>query len=330
MLLSSVACAGFGLSGGALAFGAWFLLNGLAQSTGWPGNTRVVAEWTTRENRGTVMGLWSTCYQLGGLVATVLAGQLAARFGWRSAMLVPAAALFAVGIVVLTSLPRAPAMTLVPSAAGPAPVTPSVPASAWSAQLGVLRSRVLWSFGASYFFIKLVRYALLFWLPYYLATAHGYSTGKAANVSVAFDAGAVVGVIVIGRLADRAPLSHAALSALSVALLVPVLGAHRALGLEGELGEVLMLALVGALLVGPESLLSGAAAQNAGGSAAAATATGFVNGLGSFGALLQGLVVPPLAARFGWSALFPVLAVLSLGAVLALVPTLRGARSKVR
>jgi len=327
MLLSAVACLGFGLSGGAIAFGAWFLLNGLAQSTGWPGNTRVVADWTSPESRGTAMGLWSTCYQVGGLVATVLAGQLAARFGWRSAMFVPAAALFAVGILVLVALPAPPAVVLAATAETPV-ATRGTRRVAWRAQLDALQNRTLWSFGASYFFIKLVRYALLFWLPYYLATAHGYSTGKAANVSVAFDAGAFVGVIVIGRLADRAPLSHAALSALFIVLLVPVLGAHRLLGLEGELGEMFVLALVGALLVGPESLLSGAAAQAAGGPAAAATATGFVNGLGSFGALLQGLVVPPLAARFGWQALFPVLAVLAFGAVLALVPALRGAKSR--
>ena len=37
MLVSAVACVGFGLSGGALALGAWVFLNGLAQSTGWPG-----------------------------------------------------------------------------------------------------------------------------------------------------------------------------------------------------------------------------------------------------------------------------------------------------
>lgn len=330
MLVSALACAGFGLSGGAVAFGVWFFVNGLAQSTGWPGNNRVVAEWTTRENRGTVMGFWSTCYQAGGIAATVLAGQLAVRFGWRSAMLVPSALMAAVGLVVLASLPSPPAAEVQLASKHSADaqvVRHEGDQEEWRPQLTVLRNRLLWSFGASYFFIKLVRYALLFWLPYYLATAHGYSTDKAANVSVAFDAGAAVGVIVIGRLADRAPLSHAALSALFVALLVPVLGAQRVLGLGSGLGEIVLLAVVGALLVGPESLLSGAAAQTLGGPHGAATATGFVNGLGSFGALLQGIVIPRLAERFGWPALFPVLAVLASGAVLALLPALRRTES---
>jgi len=38
---------------------------------------------------------------------------------------------------------------------------------------------------------------------------------------------------------------------------------------------------------------------------------------------LQGLIVPPIAERFGWSALFPALGVFALAAVLALVPTIR-------
>lgn len=323
MLVSAVACLGFGLSGGALAFGAWFLLNGLAQSTGWPGTTRIVAEWTSSEKRGTVMGLWSTCYQLGGMAATLLAGHLAARFGWRSGMLVPAAAILAVGLAVLAFLPRPPAPVLAPSADHDRSTAPAAPTRPFRAQLAVVRSRTLWSFGASYFFIKLVRYALLFWLPYYLATTRHYSTAKSANVSIAFDAGGIVGAVVIGWLADRRTLSHAALSMLSIALLVPVLVGYRTLGVSGGLGEVLMLALIGALLVGPESLLTGAAAQQAAEPAAAASAAGFVNGLGSFGAALQGVVVPRIADQSHWERLFPALGVFALAAMVALLPTLR-------
>jgi OPA family sugar phosphate sensor protein UhpC-like MFS transporter len=318
MLLSALACAGFGSSSGALAFGAWFVLNGLAQSTGWPGTTRVVADWTTPENRGTVMGLWSTCYQVGGLVATPLAGLLAAHFGWRSALFGPALALALVGGVVLATLP-----------APPAPPGGNVNApSVGLAQRSVLASRTLWLFGASYFFIKLVRYALVFWLPYYLSTVEGYSTAKAANVSIAFDAGGIVGVIVLGRVADRSRrFSRQALSALWILGLVPVLWAYSRLGLGSTALDIVVLALAGALLFGPDSLLSGAAAQDAGGPGAAATATGFVNGLGSFGAVVQGLVVPPIERAFGWRALFPSLALFAFGAALVLLPTLRGAKA---
>ena len=85
----------------------------------------------------------------------------------------------------------------------------------------------------------------------------------------------------------------------------------------------LALSLVGAALFGPDSLLCGAAAQDAGGPRAAATATGFVNGVGSVGAILEGVTVPLVTERYGWGALFPVLVGLAVLASLALLPTLR-------
>src|SRR6476659_8627486 len=91
MLVSAAACALFGpMHAGALLL-ACFALNGLAQATGWPGTTKVVADWTSAQERGAVMGWWSTCYQVGGMAATALATWLLAHYGWRAAFRAPAA-----------------------------------------------------------------------------------------------------------------------------------------------------------------------------------------------------------------------------------------------
>jgi sugar phosphate permease len=313
ILLSALACAAFGASSAVLALGAWCFVNGLAQSTGWPGTTRVVAEWTEPARRATVMGRWATCYQVGGFVATPLAGFVAAHYGWRAAMFVPAAAMALMGAAVFTSLPS--------PAAAPAFGVPSEPVA--RAQLGVLENGALWLYGASYFFIKLVRYALMLWLPYYLTLVEGYGVERSAYVASAFDAGGVAGVILIGRLADRTRrFSKPGLAALWIALLVPVLFVYSRVGAGSVAVDLVVLALLGALVFGPDSLLSGAAAQDLGGAAAPAMAVGFVNGLGSCGSVLQGIVIPPLASRFGWSAMFPALALFALGAVAALIPVL--------
>src|SRR3954469_12135770 len=70
LCLSAACCAAFGATSWAVVFGALFFVNGLAQSTGWPGTTSAMAEWTTRQNRGTVMAFWCTCYQVGSIVAS--------------------------------------------------------------------------------------------------------------------------------------------------------------------------------------------------------------------------------------------------------------------
>jgi sugar phosphate permease len=108
MTLSALACAAFGLSAGLGMFLALMVVNGLAQSTGWPGTTRAMAAWTTPENRGAIMGWWTTCYQVGGLVATALATWLLHRSGWRAAYVGPALGLALVGALVLFALPDEP------------------------------------------------------------------------------------------------------------------------------------------------------------------------------------------------------------------------------
>ena len=60
-------------------------VNGLAQATGWPSTVGVMANWTTRSERGTLMGVWATCYQFGGVAATAWAAWWLSMQGWRGA-----------------------------------------------------------------------------------------------------------------------------------------------------------------------------------------------------------------------------------------------------
>jgi sugar phosphate permease len=319
LLGSAAACALFGLSQSAGLLIACFALNGVFQATGWPGNTRVVAEWTPPERRGRVMSRWSTCYQVGGFVATPLAVVLVFYGGLRAAFFGPALVLAAMGVVSLALLrsPRVAPATEREEQASRRPLAD---------QLIVFKSPLLWLYGTSYFFIKLVRYALLFWLPYYLGEVSGHSTTEAGFIASAFDAGGVVGVLAMGPWSDRSRFTRPGLSALWLVGLAAALGVYALLGRSGIVANVLLLGLIGALLFGPDSLLSGAAAMDAGGERAAATSAGFVNGLGSLGAVLQGLVVPGIAFHFGWTALFPVFVALSLLAALVLLPAARAAR----
>jgi len=330
MLLSAAACAAFGLMNAALAFGVLYAVNGLAQSTGWPGTTRAMAEWTTPQVRGTVMGYWATCYQAGGIIWGWLCAILVAAFGWRSGFFVPAASMALVGLLVLATLrpgPGGEGSALAPDAGTKASAEELAQRKA--AQRAMWKGGTLWSYGASYFFIKFIRYTLLFWLPFYLETALHYDRKTAGLVPIAFDVGGIIGVIAIGTLSDRLRhLSRAALSAtilagLAAALLIYTRAAHA-----GVVANVLALALVGAALFAPDSLLSGAAAQDAGGAHAAATATGMVNGVGSIGSMISGLAVPQLSKRLGWDALVPTLVLLAVLSSAALLPAVLAMRRR--
>jgi OPA family sugar phosphate sensor protein UhpC-like MFS transporter len=308
----------FGQASSALLLMALFTLNGLAQATGWPGVTRAMTEWTTPTNRGTVMGLWSTCYQVGPLVAGPLAGMLIGLYGWRSAFRIPAVLMVLVASLVLLLVKPGP------SEARATPLTSRESAAEHRlAQRAVVKSRALWSYGASYFFIKFMRYALQLWLPYYLHKQLGYADAKASYVAAAFEAGGLLGVIVIGSLSDRPGLGRVPLSAASLLALALALFACAKLVGDSTWLNAALLALIGALLFAPDSILCGAAAQDVGGRQAAAMATGFVNGVGSLGALLVGLTLPSLVKQLGWGALFPGLVGMSVLAALCLLPALR-------
>jgi sugar phosphate permease len=312
MGISAIACVLFGSAQIAWIFALCFGLNGLAQSTGWPGTTKIVAQWTTALDRGRVMGIWSTCYQVGGIAATALATFLLARYGWRAAFYVPALCLAVVAAALLWGLPRAEQDARVQGTG-----------SSWPEIRSVLGIPILYSYGACYFCIKLIRYSLLFWLPFYLHTANGFDEIESGYLSTGFEVGGVIGCIAVGVISDRSTRSRATVAALALVGLAIAVFAYAAVHSQSALWHFGALALIGALLFGPDALLSGAAAQDVGGERSAATAVGIVNGLGSAGALFQGAVTAGVQQAVGWHGLLHVFVGLALVASVCLVPAMR-------
>lgn len=317
MFFAAFTCAAFGMASSGAMLLAAFTLNGFAQSTGWPGTTKGMAEWTSPERRGAVMGLWCTSYQVGGIVASWFCTLMLGSYGWRAAFFGPAVCIAGVGAIVLLTLRPGPyAVTVMPQ-------TGSLAARA-GINREVFRNPTLWSYGAAYFFIKLIRYSVLFWLPYYLHTALGVSETDAGYLSISFEVGGVIGAVTIGFISDRVThLSRSIIAAIGLVGLAAALLVYARLAPSSPVLQFALMALIGGLLFGPDSLVSASAAQDAGGQAAAARATGFVNGIGSIGALLQGYVTVGIRKSFGWSAVFYVFVGFALLSALALTPTFR-------
>ncbi len=326
MLVSAAACVAFGASSFGMAFFLAFLVNGFAQSTGWPGNIKAMSEWTTFGNRGQVMGFWSTCYQVGGIVATWFATLMLGYWGWRASFFGPAIVVALVGILVLVFLKPGPNASAGKSSnATQEALDPiEVAAKRKFEQRRVLTSSTVWCYGASYFGMKLIRYSILFWLPFYLTTALSYSKTTAGYMSISFEVGGVLGTIGMGMLSDRNKRVPRSMFAASwLVLLAGAIFLYAQLGATNMVLNFAIMALVGALLFGPDSLISGAAAQDAGGPYAAATAAGLVNGIGSVGAILQEYVTRGVSERYGWDKLFYVFVGLAMFSAVCLVPTFR-------
>ena len=153
------------------------------------------------------MGVWATCYQVGGIAATAFAASMLARGGWRAAYFGPAVVIAVVGSwCSRSSLRERPAAARRRRARRRRRRRTERHERDRAARRARRRmSATVWWYGASYFFIKLIRYSLLFWLPFYLETVLQYGSAQAGYFSTSFEIGGVVGTIALGALSDRLP-----------------------------------------------------------------------------------------------------------------------------
>eukprot|EP00918_Siedleckia_nematoides_P055775 GHVU01121719.1.p1 GENE.GHVU01121719.1~~GHVU01121719.1.p1 ORF type:complete len:695 (+),score=90.50 GHVU01121719.1:303-2387(+) len=117
----------------------------------------------------------------------------------------------------------------------------------------------------SYFFTKLVRYSLLFWLPYYLTKGLSYEPDVAGYLSIFFDIGGFFGAVCVGYIADIAfggnRLSASALMSASTVLILCLFSVQTLAGASMSITMCLLL-ISGFCVAGPDALLGGSAAQD--------------------------------------------------------------------
>ncbi len=313
MAVTALTNVAFGLTSMWLAFAIFMFVNGLAQATGWPGNVASMAEWFRRKERGTVMGLWATNFQAGGVAANAVAAYLLGAYGFRAAFF--AGALVVVGVALIfwghqRNRPRDVGLTL----------PEDDPAEAGSAAVDegpVVWSRAVWTnallVGAFYFFIKFIRYAVWSWAPYLLKKYYAMVPSQAGYLSTAFDLAGIVGVIAVGLISDRLFRGRrTSVSFLFVLLMTASCVFLYVLGTQSLLLFGVGIALVGFFLYGPDALMSGAAAIEVGSKRSAARAAGLINGMGAIGAVVQELVLGKLLASAGVAPVFMTLVASSL------------------
>lgn len=298
LVVSALAALAMGTFATLPIFASCMVIQGLAQSTGWSGLCKNIGSFFATRERGRVLGYWSTCYAFGGLVATPFAGWWAYQIShdWRMAFVSSAGVVIVVAVLFFLLQRNRPQDVGLPAVE--AQVQPTgrddVPReNYWTALRKVLANRTVLILGMAYFLLKPARYAILMWGPV-IVYERMPSIGKVASAIVpsAFEVAGLVGPILIGIVSDklfgarRMPACVLSLMALTLWLIlfVPTMQSGNLYLVVG------LLFMMGVTLYGPDSMISGAAAIDFGTSESAGTATGFVNGCGSVGAILGGLL----------------------------------------
>jgi len=62
---------------------------------------------------------------------------------------------------------------------------------------------VIWLISLMYFFTKMGRYAIFFWLPLYMVEHLGYSLAEAGYTSILYEAGGFIGIVAAGYVSDK-------------------------------------------------------------------------------------------------------------------------------
>lgn len=343
------------------AYICWFA-HGLSQAAGHPAIQRILGKRLKgNPSSGLYLGIWTTSQTVGGMLGNFSGGMLLQSFGWQAVLQRPC---LCMPFVVM--LLRVGADTLHVSSNNQLVLPTEVEDKdaedkprLWRCLCSLRRllacsssSKGSESKGSesdlqdkpqvyvtalAAFFVKFVRYALLFWLPYYNWAALGYTGSKAAYHASVFELGGFFGSMGLGPVSDRLTGPSVRRRALPSAILMlvgalllggvcPQVQASEGLSpIAKEFGLCICMFLVGICIDGPESVITGVLCNDLceehGLSAAVGRVVGLVNGTGILGALLAGPAVTFWARSCGgWQSVFPFLGAVSLVGAGSLLP----------
>ena len=323
----------FALSGGFPLFTMAWIGNRLFQSQGWAGLVRVSSRWFSYSTYGSVMAVVSLSFLFGDAgVRWTLSELMAHGVGWRGVFFFSAASL----AVLLTSIccfcarrrgsaglpapqvnPRNLYALEKPGVAGERAIIVSI-------LRPLLTSFAFWMVCLLGFGMTLLRESFNLWTPTYFVQFVGLSGSAAASHSALFPLCGGVSVLLGGFLSDKLGANGR-----NVLVVTGMTGCTACLVLLGRLpshgsqwAPTILVGLVGFMLLGPYSYLSGAMSLDFGGERGSATAAGIIDGFGYMAGWLSGDTVARISVAFGWKDAFLALAGISLlTAMVALVLT---------
>ena len=269
---------------------------GLAQATGWPHNVALFANWTRRAERGTLFAVWGTCYQFGAIFGKGLAGFLLGWLGLAWSFYGSSLVLLAFTVYfVLRARER-------PESVGPRRSHDDAePDAAAPGRDGRADAREPAPLPRA--FVVVGRrdgpHLLRLQVPALRARFLVRADPRRALRHVHLGRRLLLHGLRLGRLPRRArrrllvrPHSGRAPHAGDLLDDLRLPRGRRLRDVDGRAdvarcSSSLLLGLIGFMAMGPDSLLSGAAAMDVGNRRQAAVAAGVINGLGSIGPILQ-------------------------------------------
>ena len=310
------------IQGMVMIMGLLYIINQIFQGCGFAPCNHLMGSWGPPKELATKMSLWNTSHSVGAFLVAVICGYLTR---WQLCFWVPAAIAF-VGIffilITLRDTPKSVGLQELPKVKGELDDGEQKDPKAFRQFLmkKVFLNPVIWVLAITDLFVYIVRFAILDWGPSMLSDM-GLSKELTGWTVAIFEIAGCAGMLCAGYISDKFFNSRSQrVCAIEMSLVAAcLLGLHFLQDAGHPVFFLILLALAGFLIYGPQALL-GVTAANIATKKAASSAVGLIGFMSYLSTIITGVGFGALADKFGgWSWIFITMGGLAVvGAVLIL------------
>lgn len=284
-----------------------YIVNQIFQGCGFAPCNHLMVSWVPPRELATKMSFWNTSHSVGAFIAAVICGYLTS---WQMCFWVPATiSLVGVFFVIITlrDTPKSVGLPELPKVEGEFEEKEGEDnRKEYRKYLlkNVFLSPVVWILALTDLFVYVVRFAVLDWGPSMLQDM-GLSAALSGWTVAIFEVAGCLGMIFAGFVSDKFFKSRSQrVCAIEMALVAGCLVAlHFIQDLHSPVLFLIVLALAGFFLYGPQALL-GVIASNEVSKKSASAAVGIIGFMSYLSTLITGYPLGLFADKFGWHPIF--------------------------
>ena len=273
-------------------------VSGWFQSAGFPAVAKSLTYWYSNSERGTKWSLWSCSHQTGTFLSFILAGHIAAHYGWRAAFLVPGCLAIITALWLFDRLRDRPQSMGLPDIE----IYRNEPVKQKSDEdkkeeddityveifkKHILYNKTIWMLAIAYVFVYIIRFGAEDWMIMYLTKAKpNISLSDATNMIASLPLVGICGTVCAGVISDklfkgkRAPVNLLYLVGVIISIIALKFNTINSL-------NYVIIGLLGAFTYGPQMMIGGLCAVESSSKKVASAATGFTGIFGYVGAFLS-------------------------------------------
>ena len=290
-----------------LVMGALYIINQIFQGCGFAPCNHLMVSWIPPKELATKMSIWNTSHSVGAFIVAVICGYLTS---WQLCFWVPAAiAGFGIFFIIATlrDTPKSVGLPELPKVKGELDDEENKDPKAFRQFLmkKVFLNPIIWVLAITDLFVYIVRFAILDWGPSMLDDM-GLSKELTGWTVAIFEVAGCAGMLCAGYISDKFFKSRSQrVCAIEMGLVAAcLLGLHLLQDAHQPILFLVLLALAGFFIYGPQALL-GVTAANIATKKAASSAVGLIGLMSYLSTIVTGIGFGYLADKFGgWSWIF--------------------------